>query len=69
MGVESSFRNIILFHMDLVVSRSTIQFGEEVGTIEFIKDIINDWDGKLIFNSQFIEGMEIRTHMPITFLF
>jgi hypothetical protein len=31
MCVESGFRNASLFHMDLVVARSKIQFSEEIG--------------------------------------
>ena len=60
MGVESSFRNVSVFHTDLMLARPKIKFSEETGTMEFIKKTINDWDGKLIFDSQFIEDMEIK---------
>ena len=68
VGAENNFKNVNLFHKYLVVAWSKIQFGEEVGTMHFIKQITNDQDGKLIFDSQFIEGTKIKTHMPITFL-
>lgn len=68
VGVERNLRNVNLFHAYLAVAWSKIQFREEDGTMEFIEEIINDWDGKLIFDSQFIDDTEIKTHMPITFL-
>lgn len=68
VGAESSVRNVNLFQADLVVAWSKIQFGGEYGTMEFTKEIINDWDGKLIFDSKFIEGAKIQTHTPMIFL-
>jgi hypothetical protein len=42
VGAKIILRNASLFHVDLVVARSNILFGEEASTMEFIKEIIND---------------------------
>jgi hypothetical protein len=44
-----------------------VQFSEELGTMKLIQEIINNWDGKFVFDGQLIESMEIRTHAPIAF--
>jgi len=44
-----------------------IEFGEKIGTMELIDEIINEWNGKFIFEGQLIEGSEVKTRVPITF--
>jgi hypothetical protein len=39
---KCSFRNVLLFHMDLVVSRMKIKFSKELGATIFIQEVIND---------------------------
>jgi hypothetical protein len=53
--------------MDLVVTRTKIKFSKEVGTTQFIQEVINDRNGKFVFNGEFVEGKEVRTHAPRTF--
>ena len=36
-----------------------VKFGEELGTMEFIQEVVNDWDGKFIFDGQLIEDREV----------
>jgi hypothetical protein len=62
MSVKGHLRNVSLFHTDLVIARAKIKFGEELGTTQFIQEAINDRDGKFIFDGEFIEGTEVRTH-------
>jgi hypothetical protein len=38
-----------------------------LGTTQFIQEVINDRNGKFVFNGKFVEGMEVRTHSPRTF--
>jgi hypothetical protein len=64
MSSKCSLRNVFLFHMDLVVARTKIKFSKELGSTQFIQEVINDRNGKVVFNGEFVEGMEVRTHAP-----
>ena len=67
MSAKVHLRNVILFHTDLVIARAKIKFGEELGTTQFIQEVINDRDGKFVFDGEFIESTKLRTHLPRTF--
>jgi hypothetical protein len=67
MSAKGHLRNVRLFHMDLVIARAKIKFGEELGTTQFIQEVINDRDGKFVLDGEFIESTEVRTHSPRTF--
>jgi hypothetical protein len=67
MSSKGSLRNVCLFHTDLVVSRTNIKFSKELGATQFIQEVINDRNGKFVFNDEFFEGMEVKTHAPRTF--
>jgi hypothetical protein len=64
---KGSLTNVCLFHIDLVVSRMKIKFSKELGTTQFIQDIINERNGKFFFNGEFVEGTKIRKHVQRTF--
>jgi hypothetical protein len=51
----------------LVVSRTHIKFSEILSTTQLIQDIINDRNGKLVLDGEFIEGTKVRTHVLSTF--
>jgi hypothetical protein len=67
MSSKGSLRNFFLFHMDLVVAQTKIKFSKELGATQFIQEVINDRNGKFVFNGEFVEGAEVRTHAPRTF--
>jgi hypothetical protein len=67
MSSKGSLRNVCLFHMDLVVARTKIKFSKELGATQFIQEVINDRNGKFVFNGEFVEGVKVRTHAPRTF--
>jgi len=67
MSYKGSLRNVCLLHTDLVVSQMKIKFSKEPGAAQFIQEVINDRNGKFVFNREFVEGAEVRTHAPITF--
>jgi hypothetical protein len=50
MSSKGSLRNVCLFHTDLVVARTKIKFSKELGTTQFIQEVINDRNGKFVFN-------------------
>jgi hypothetical protein len=52
--------------MDLVVARIKIKFSKELGATQFIQEVINDMNGKFVFNGEFVEGAKVRTHAPRT---
>jgi hypothetical protein len=66
MSSKGSLRNLYLFHMDLVVAQTKIKFSKELGATQFIQEVINDMNGKFVFNGAFFEGMEVRRHVPRT---
>ena len=66
MSSKGSLRNACLLHMDMVVARMKIKFSKELGSTEFIQEVINDRNGKFVFIDEFVEGAEVRTHAPRT---
>jgi hypothetical protein len=66
MSSKGSLRNVCLFHMYLVVARMKIIFSKELGTTQFIQEVINDRNGKFVFNGDIVKGAEVRTHVPRT---
>jgi hypothetical protein len=67
MSSKGSIRNVCFFHMDLVLARMKIKFSKELGATQFIQEVINDMNGKFVFNGEFVEGTEVRTHVERTF--
>lgn len=67
MCVEWCLQNIGLFHYDLVASGTKLEFGEKIGTMELIQDIINDWDTKFIFDGERIDGLKLWTQVASAF--
>jgi hypothetical protein len=45
-----------------------IKLSKKLGTAQFIQEVINDRNGKFVFNGEFVEGAEFMTHVPRTFL-
>jgi hypothetical protein len=66
MRSKGNLRNVCIFHMDLMVARMKIKFIKELGATQFIQEVINDNNGKFVFNGEFVEGAEVRTHAPRT---
>jgi hypothetical protein len=67
MSSKGSIRNVYLFHTYLMVSRTKIKFSKELGTTQFIQEVINDINGKFFFNGECVEGAELMKHAPRTF--
>ena len=67
MSLKCNLRNVCLFHMYLVVAKMKIKFSKVLSTTQFIQEIINDRNGKLVLDGDFIEGTKFRTHAPSTF--
>jgi hypothetical protein len=67
MSSKCSLRNVCLIHTDMVVARTKIKFRKELGTTQFIQEVINDRNEKFVFNGEFIEGAKVRTHASRTF--
>jgi hypothetical protein len=67
MSSKGCLGNVYLFHMYLVIARVKIKISKELGATQFTQEVINVKNGKFVFNGQFVEGMEVRTHSPRTF--
>ena len=50
MSSKCSLGNVLFFHMDLVIARAKFKFGEELGVTQFIQEVINDRNGKFVFD-------------------
>ena len=50
MSSKYSLRNVCLFHTYLVVARMKIKFSKEMGATQFIQEVINDRNGKFVFD-------------------
>jgi hypothetical protein len=69
VSAKSSFGNIGLLHMGLVISRMEIKFGKTLSTFKFIQNIVNNWNGELVLDNYSIENMKFKTYVPSTFFF
>jgi hypothetical protein len=69
MSAKGGLGNVGLFHTYLVIARVKIKFGKELGATQFIQEVINDRNGKFVFDGQFVESTEVRTHSPRTSFF
>jgi hypothetical protein len=49
-----------------VVARTNIKFSKELGTTQFIQEVIKDLNGKFVINGEFFEGAKVKTHDPRT---
>jgi hypothetical protein len=67
MSSKGSLGNVCLFHTYLMVAQMKIKFSKELGTTQFIQEVINDRNGKFVFSDKFVEGTKVRTHLPRTF--
>jgi hypothetical protein len=56
-------------HTYLVVAIMKIKFSEVLSTTQLIQEIINDRNGKLVLDGEFIDCMKVKTHAPSTFFF
>jgi hypothetical protein len=53
---KGNLGKVCLFHTYLVVAQTKIQFSEELGTTQFIQEVINDRNGEFVFDGKFVEG-------------
>ena len=67
MDVKISLRDAFLFHLDLMVSWTKIHFGEKLGPMKLIQEIMSDRDMELILNVELIMGLKISVHVPTIF--
>ena len=67
MIYKGSRRNVYPFHTYLVVSRTTIKFSKELDTTQFIQQVINEKNGKFVFDGEFVDGVKFWTHVLSAF--
>jgi hypothetical protein len=64
MSLKCRLRNVYLVYTYLVVARMKINFSKELGTTQFIQEVINNKRRKFVFDGEFVEGVKVRTHVP-----
>ena len=67
MSEKGCLGNDGLFHTYMVIAQVKINCNKELGATQFVEEVINDRNGKFVFNGQFVEGTKVRTHSPKTF--
>jgi hypothetical protein len=67
MRSKCSLGNVFFLHTYMVVARTKINFGKVLSTTQLIQKVINDKNGKFVFDGDFVEGSKIREHGPSTF--
>jgi hypothetical protein len=67
ISLKCNIRNVFLVHTYLVVARTKIKFSKELGTTQFIQEVINDRNRKFVSNGEFVEVAEVGTHAPRSF--
>jgi hypothetical protein len=53
--LESSFRFLFGAHSNLVITCAEIKPGEELGTCQFVEQLIHNWKGKFVFDCKQIQ--------------
>jgi hypothetical protein len=67
MSSKGSIADVFLFHTYLVAARMEIKVFKVSSTTQFIQNIINDRNGKLVFDCEFVEGTKVMKHVPSDF--
>ena len=68
-SAEGGLVDIVIMDLDLVVSGAEVDFAEDLGIVETVKQLIDSWQWVCILDCLFIEGTIINAHAKITFLF
>ena len=50
MSSKGCLGDVCLFHTYLVIARAKIKFGKKLGVTQFIQELINDRNGKFVFD-------------------
>jgi hypothetical protein len=67
MNSKGSLGDVNVLNTYLVVARTKIKFSEVLSTTQLIQEIINDMNGNIFLDGEFIEGTKVSTHVPSTF--
>ena len=62
-SAESCFFYVLLVDPDLIVTPSKINFREDLGTMESVKEIIYQWNGESVLDGDFVECVVVDTHL------
>jgi hypothetical protein len=50
ISAKGGLGNVGIFHTYLVIAQAKIKFGKELGATQFIQEVINDRNGKFVFD-------------------
>jgi len=69
MNEKIKFGNTLFFHVNLLISRIEIKFGEELSTFELIEEVVNGGNGEIILKCYFVESLKVKTCIPSPLFF
>jgi len=58
---ERRLENIIRVHAHLVIPTVEVDLGEEPSAPQLIQELVDDWDGELVFDGCVVEGTVVDT--------
>jgi hypothetical protein len=61
-SAERGLLNVIFMDPDLVVARTEIDLGEDLGAMELVGEVINEGDGESVLDGDGIQGTIINAH-------
>lgn len=64
MSSKCGLVHIFICHSNLMIARSEIQFGEDMGAFKFVKQLINNWNWKFILDCYLIKRSVVYTQPP-----
>ena len=64
VGAERRFVDVLRVHAHLVVAAAEIKLGEERGTLEFIEQLVHDWNWEQIADGLGVQGTIIDAEAP-----
>jgi hypothetical protein len=61
-GAERGLLDVVFMDPDLVVARTEIDLGEDLGAMELVGEVINEGDGEPVLDGDGIQGTIINAH-------
>jgi hypothetical protein len=55
MRPERRLVDVLLLHTDLMLAGPEIELGEEPGAMEFIQELVDDWDGESVLDGDGVQ--------------
>ena len=64
MRSEGCLGNVLWIHAHLIIPRTEIELGKELGVVQLVQKFLYNWDGELVLQCALVEGSVINTKAP-----